>query len=71
MSNTASSARINITAANAAEADYLLDRAAGSLQRQAAGGDRRGILAIRRGAGQYTLELSDAVPYGMTREVLV
>lgn len=68
MTSTTSSSRIEIIAATAAEAHQLLERAAGSLQRRALGGDRRGILATSHGAGRYTLELSDLVPFGLTCE---
>jgi hypothetical protein len=39
-----------------------------TLQHRALRGDRRGILATRHGAGLYTLELNEAVPYGLTLE---
>jgi hypothetical protein len=68
MTETLASLRIEVTATTTAEADRLLDRAARALQHRALRGDRRGILATRHGAGRYTLELSETVPFGLTRE---
>jgi hypothetical protein len=68
MTESLSSSRIEVTATTTDEADRLLDRAARTLQHRALRGDRRGILATRHGAGLYTLELNEAVPYGLTLE---
>jgi hypothetical protein len=68
MTETLSSPRIEVTATPAAEADRLLDRAARALQHRALRGDRRGVLATRHDAGRYSLELSQAVPFGLTQE---
>ena len=68
MTATLSCPRIEITATTTDEADRLLEQAAQTLQHRAQHGDRRGILAVRHGAGRYTLELNETVPYGLTLE---
>lgn len=46
----------------------LLDDAEAALQQVATSDRRAGILVTRQDAGRFTLELSDAVPFGETRE---
>jgi hypothetical protein len=50
------------------ELQERLAAAEACLQRIAAVSATRGILVTRHAADHYTLELSDAVPYGLTRE---
>ena len=48
--------------------DNALDDAEAELRRAAMVQGCAGILATRHNAGRYTLELSDTVPFGETRE---
>jgi hypothetical protein len=68
VTNSLLSSRIEITASTPSEAEHLLDQAAQTLQHRALRGDRRGILATSHGAGRYTLELNDSIPFGLTYE---
>lgn len=60
--------RLTIAVVSRSEADDRLDAGVEHLQRLASVGKTRGILVTRKGAGQYTVELSEAVPYGLTMQ---
>lgn len=45
-----------------------LDAAVNVVRKQAGQNDRRGILVTRRSRSLFTVELTTAVPYGMTME---
>lgn len=58
----------SITAFTPAQADTLLNIVVDELQ-HLAGQDRHcGILVTKNGPGQFTVELSEHVPYGFTLE---
>jgi hypothetical protein len=58
----------SLTAQTASEADQLLNAAVEELQKIAAIDRECGILVTRIAPGQFTVELSDDVPYGITQE---
>ncbi|MFT4471335.1 hypothetical protein ACMX2H_15640 [Arthrobacter sulfonylureivorans] len=58
----------SLTAQTASEAHDLLNAAVEELQKIAAIDADCGILVTRTGPGQFTVELSDDVPYGITQE---
>ncbi|MGM0931061.1 MAG: hypothetical protein ACQEXN_15345 [Actinomycetota bacterium] len=62
---------INLTAWSADEADRLLNDTVEELQRLARMEGAAGILVTKTGPGQFTAELSEAVPYGITWEVRI
>lgn len=67
--NAASAAvSLKIVAADPLEAEEHLNAATRELQRLAGADKRRGILVTNTGAGCFIAELSDDVPYGLTRE---
>jgi hypothetical protein len=70
MSENAASAPIGlkVVASHPLEAEEHLNAATRELRRLAEAEKRRGILITSTGAGCYTAELSDAVPYGLTQE---
>lgn len=57
-----------ITASSASDADKLLDLVVEELQHLARRDHRCGILVTKTGPGQFTAELSEHVPYGITWE---
>jgi uncharacterized membrane protein len=59
---------LKIVAADPLEAEEHLNAATRELQRLAGTDKRRGILVTSTGAGHFTVELSDGVPYGLTLE---
>ncbi|MGO4860384.1 hypothetical protein [Arthrobacter sp. 2MCAF14] len=62
--------RIDIQVKSRHELDEQLEAAVRELQEAALHVRARGILITRRLPGRYTAELSDHVPFGMTRELL-
>ena len=48
--------------------DSQLDAAVSVARKQAMAGRQHGILVTRHGADKFTVALSDAVPFGVTRE---
>lgn len=59
---------LTISATTRSEADEKLNASAQKLRILAMENPTRGILVTRRGAGHFTVELSDRVPYGQTWE---
>jgi hypothetical protein len=51
-----------------ASLESQLDAAVSCVQEVAGRERRRGILVTRRGYGDFIVDLSDAVPFGVTRE---
>lgn len=64
----ASTAAGKTAASSADKADLLLDLVVEELRHLARQDRDCGILATRTGPGQFTVELSEQVPYGSTRE---
>ncbi|SDR29997.1 hypothetical protein [Arthrobacter crystallopoietes] len=60
----------NITALSTAEAHQLINIAVEELQHLARQEGSRGILVTRTGPGQFIVELSENVPYGLTLEAV-
>jgi hypothetical protein len=60
-----------VTASSTEEADQDLNAVSEELQHLARTEVRTGIRVTKTGPGQFTLELSDDVPYGLTREAAV
>jgi hypothetical protein len=63
-------AQKKITATTAEEAQRLLDIVVEELQRVAVEEGTHGILVTKTGPGQFTVELSEGVPYGVTEEAV-
>lgn len=59
---------ITIVACDPSDRDQQLEEAVGLLRAKAAAAKRQGILVARHDCSSYTVALSDAVPYGLTRE---
>jgi hypothetical protein len=59
---------IVITATDRAGLDRQLDEAVATTRTKAMHERRRGILVTRHGYDTFTVDLSDAVPFGLTRE---
>lgn len=59
-----------ITASTVDEAQRLLDIVVDELQRLAVEEGSHGILVTKTGPGQFTVELSEDVPYGITEEAV-
>lgn len=59
---------IEVTASDPAGMERQLEEAVKVLKARAITEDRKGILVTRHGYGSFTVSLSDAVPYGQTRE---
>ncbi|KRE48519.1 hypothetical protein ASG92_26820 [Arthrobacter sp. Soil736] len=57
-----------VTASDPAGMERQLDEAVKVLRARASTEDRKGILVTRHGYGSFTVSLSEAVPYGQTRE---
>lgn len=68
MSPLLSSIDIHVTTRRAL--DERLDAAVKELQDLAILTGKHGILVVRNRPGHYTAELSDQVPFGLTREVI-
>ncbi|TLM83332.1 hypothetical protein FDW83_10205 [Pseudarthrobacter sp. NamE2] len=60
--------RLTIFATTRAEAEEKLNSSVQQLRDVAMQNPTRGILVTKRGAGHFTVELSDQVPYGQTWE---
>lgn len=65
---TAVNDNMTVIARSGTEALERLDACVEQLQRLAMQEKTRGILVTRRAAGRYTVELSQAVPFGLTLE---
>jgi hypothetical protein len=63
-------AQKKITATTVEEAQRLLDIVVDELQRLAVEEGTHGILVTKTGPGQFTVELSEDVPYGVTEEAV-
>jgi len=61
--------RIDIQVNSRQDLDDRLEAAVRDLQEAALQARTRGILITRHQPGHYTAELSDQVPFGMTREL--
>lgn len=59
---------LTISATTRSEADEKLNASVQQLRDLATQNPTRGILVTKRGAGHFTVELSDQVPYGQTWE---
>jgi hypothetical protein len=59
---------LQVTAADSASMQNHLDEAVAAATAQAMRERRQGILVTRHGFGSFTVALSDAVPFGLTRE---
>jgi hypothetical protein len=70
MITTSAPAQKKITATTAHEAERLLDIVVDELQRHAIEEGTYGILVTKTGPGQFTAELSEDVPYGITEEAI-
>ncbi|MEC5189796.1 MULTISPECIES: hypothetical protein [unclassified Arthrobacter] len=68
---TTATERIEIQVDNRRVLDERLDDAVRGLQQIAMATGTHGILITRNKPGHYTAALSDQVPFGMTREVLI
>ncbi|GLB68760.1 hypothetical protein [Arthrobacter mangrovi] len=62
--------RQHISATSAEEADKLLNDVVEELLHLACQQGGPGILVTRTGPGQFSVELSDNVPYGLTFEAI-
>jgi len=58
---------LTLTVSDRQSMDTELDAAVAAAKAHALIG-RRGILVTRHGADKFTVDLSDAVPFGLTRE---
>jgi hypothetical protein len=67
---TAATAQKKITATTADEAQRLLDIVVEELRHLAVAEGTHGILVTKTGPGQFTVELSEAVPFGVTEEAI-
>ena len=65
--NTKTKQKIRATTVD--EADQLLNVVVHELQSHARQEGLHGILVTKTGPGQFTVELNEHVPYGITREV--
>jgi hypothetical protein len=59
---------LTLTVADRHSMDAELDAAVTAAKAQALAGKRHGILVTRHGVDTFTVALSDAVPFGLTRE---
>jgi len=66
--DTAADTVIEVRAHDRASTDDCLNAAVDRMIGVALRGPRRGILVTRLGAGHFTVELSEAVPFGRTEE---
>ncbi|TLM71678.1 hypothetical protein [Pseudarthrobacter sp. NamB4] len=60
--------RLTVSATTRSEADEKLNASVRQLRALAMENPTRGILVTKWGAGHFTVELSDQVPYGQTWE---
>jgi hypothetical protein len=63
-------AKKKITASTVEQAHSELNAVVEEFQREAALLGRSGVLVTKTGPGQFTVELSDEVPYGVTQEIV-
>lgn len=68
METASSEMCLTITATDRESLDRQLDAAVAIARDQAMHEPFRGILVTRHGSAVFTVALSDAVPFGMTRE---
>jgi hypothetical protein len=66
---TASDFHTAVTVTDRASMQRQLDEAVSAAKAQAMGEGSKGILVTRHGYGSFTVALSDAVPFGLTREL--
>jgi hypothetical protein len=59
---------LTLTVADRASMDSELDAAVTAAKARALAGKSHGILVTRHGVDTFTVALSDAVPFGLTRE---
>jgi hypothetical protein len=59
---------ITVTATDRAGMERLLDEAVAAAKARACHEGRQGILVTRQDYGTFKVDLSDAVPFGLTRE---
>ena len=59
---------LTLTVSDRHSMDTELDAAVAAAKAYALIGRRHGILVTRHGADKFTVDLSDAVPFGLTRE---
>ncbi|WP_139007257.1 hypothetical protein [Arthrobacter crystallopoietes] len=67
---TTTHAQKKITATTAEEAQRFLDIVVEDLRHLAVNKGTHGILVTKTGPGQFTVELSENVPYGITEEAV-
>jgi hypothetical protein len=65
---TAHNFPLTLTIADRESMDSQLDAAVTAAKAHALAGKRHGILVTRHGADKFTVALSEAVPFGLTRE---
>lgn len=56
------------TSSSRSDLDRLLEEAVETLRARTLSDGRQGILVTRHSYGSFTVALSDAVPFGLTRE---
>ena len=59
---------ITVTVTDRFSLENQLDAAVSAVRERTTGERRRGILVTRHGANEFTVALSDSVPFGMTQE---
>jgi hypothetical protein len=59
---------LTLTVSDRHSMDSQLDDAVAAAKAHALDGKRHGILVTRHGAGTFTVDLSETVPFGLTRE---
>ncbi|UUL76758.1 hypothetical protein NG819_03065 [Pseudarthrobacter sp. Fe7] len=59
---------VTITVSDRHSMDTELDAAVAAAKAHALTGSRHGILVTRHGVDKFTVDLSDTVPFGLTRE---
>ncbi|MGO4807871.1 hypothetical protein AB4089_22440 [Arthrobacter sp. 2MCAF15] len=66
--NTTTDLPVAVMATDRASIERQLDEAVGAALTQAMREGRQGILVTQHGPASFTVDLSDAVPFGLTRE---
>lgn len=59
---------LTLTVSDRQSMDSELDAAVAAAKAHALSGKRHGILVTRHGVNQFTVDLSETVPFGVTRE---
>jgi len=59
---------LTLTVSDRQSMDRELDAAVAAAKAQALNGKHHGILVTRHGMNQFTVDLSETVPFGLTRE---